>query len=553
VLLRSYQDATLDKSLERYRSGVNRQLAVLATGLGKAVLFAALRHHHGFRKRVMVLIHREELAVQAADKIFRWNPGLMVGVEMADRKARAMDDYVVASVPTLGRAHSARLAKFSPEDFDCIVSDEAHHSTSPQWKRVLGHFNLLAPNESPILSLGLTATPNRSDGAGLRDCFDEIIYDMGIDSGIGQGYLADLSCWRIGTKTSLDGVHTRSGDFAQDELGKTVNTPTRNGLVVQAWAHRALGKKTIVFSVDVQHALDLAEAFKAYGVAAEAIWGEDPDRKDKLARHRRGELEVLCNCGILTEGYDDAGIECIVLARPTKSLLLLTQMVGRGTRLPVGREHISDVMEGEKDHCVVLDMADVTNHHNLATVPSLLGLPQNLDMKGETYRKAKEKIDRIANAFPTANLAELRDLGKLDHIAEQVKLFDVKFPPEIKLLTELAWRKQGDGYYLPVKRDRLALAQDLRNEWWVRGTIEGRQIEIHSQNLAGAFNAADREVMADTGNKRLLERDARWRGNAPSDGQVELCKRIGLDIPTGATRGQVSAAIDAKLSSRRQS
>src|SRR5208337_4769961 len=138
--------------------------------------------------------------------------GLMIGVEMADRKARAVDDYVVASVPTLGRKGSARLTKFSPEDFDCIVSDESHHSVSPQWKRVLGHFNLLAPNESPILSLGLTATPNRSDGIGLRDCFDEIIYDMGIDKGIGEGYLADLECWRISTKTSLDGVHTRAGD-----------------------------------------------------------------------------------------------------------------------------------------------------------------------------------------------------------------------------------------------------------------------------------------------------------------------------------------------------
>ena len=101
--LRNYQVGCLDKSLERYQQGVNRQLAVMATGLGKAVLFAALRQHHNFKKRVMVLVHREELAQQAAARIHRWNPGLMVGVEMASSQAAPMDYFVVASVPTLGR------------------------------------------------------------------------------------------------------------------------------------------------------------------------------------------------------------------------------------------------------------------------------------------------------------------------------------------------------------------------------------------------------------------------------------------------------------------
>src|SRR5580692_7246570 len=121
--LRTYQSACLDKSLERYRAGCNRQLAVMATGLGKAVLFATLRSHHGFQKRVMVLVHREELAAQAADKLLHWNPGLMVGVEMARHKAREMDTHVVASVPTLGRNGSERLKRFDPDGFDCVVSD----------------------------------------------------------------------------------------------------------------------------------------------------------------------------------------------------------------------------------------------------------------------------------------------------------------------------------------------------------------------------------------------------------------------------------------------
>lgn len=547
--LRGYQLGCLDKSLERYRAGTNRQLAVMATGLGKAILFATLRQHHGFSKRVMVLVHREELAAQAADKIGHWNPGLMLGVEMARSKAREMDSYVIASVPTLGRNGSERLKRFDPAAFDCIVSDEAHHSCSPQWQRVLDYFGLMQPG-APILSLGLTATPNRADGIGLRRCFDEIVYDMGIDAGIREGFLVDLRCWRISTASDLDQVRTVAGDFNEKDLAKTVNTPERNGMIVKSWAQHAWEKKSLVFSVDIQHALDLAEAFKALGVPAAAVWGDDPDRAEKLRRHRAGELTVLTNCAVLTEGYDDPDIECIVLARPTKSALLLTQMIGRGTRMPSGCAHISEVGENGKSSCIILDVVDTTSKHQLCTVPSLLGLPSSLDMKGTPYREAKGKIERVAADFPQANLADLRDMDKLDYLAQQVSLFTVKYPPEIERLTQFSWCKQGDGYVLPVMRERLTLARDLRGEWWVRGSLNGKPVEIHSQNLAGAFNAADREVAALGDAKRLVQRDARWRDQSPTPKQEALCRKLGLEVPRGATRGQVSAALDSKLGRR---
>lgn len=547
--LRPYQIASLDKSRERLDAGANRQVIVMATGLGKAILFATLRSHHQFNKRVMILVHREELAKQAADKIHRWNPGLMVGVEMASRYAAPMDTHVVASVPTLGRSGSKRLASFDPAEFDCIVSDECHHVVSPQWRRVLGHFELMAPG-SRILSLGMTATPNRSDGVGLRMCFDEIIYDMGIDEGIRQGYLVDLACWRISSATNLDAVHTRAGDFAVNELEEAVNTPTRNMLIVKSWAKYAKNLRTIVFTVDIQHALDLAETFKSASFAAAAVWGEDPDRADKLRRHRAGELEILCNCALVIEGYDDPSIGCIVLARPTKSSLLITQMIGRGTRLPDGCGHISEVGENGKKTCLILDVADLTSKHEIVSVPSLLGLPKNLDFAGSTYRAAKEQLERIAKEFPTANLADLRNLEQLDAIAKQVKLFEVKYPPEISSLTELAWRQQGDGFWLPVQGGRLALSKDLLGEWWVRGAINGNYVVLHSQNLAGAFNVADREIES-RGARNLYLRNAHWRDAAPTEKQISCCNKLRINIPTGATRGQVSEAIDSYRAQRR--
>jgi superfamily II DNA or RNA helicase len=549
--LRPYQLDCLDRSKAALDRGCNRQLAVLATGLGKAVLFAALREHHGFRKRIMVLVHREELADQGADKLARWNPGLMCGVEMAHRNAAPMDSLVVASVPTLGRRNSERIKKFDPADFDCIVSDESHHSVSPQWKRVLDHFGLMKPG-GRILSLGLTATPNRSDGTGLRDCFDEIVFNMDIKAGIDTGYLSDLIGYRVSTKTNLDSVHTRLGDFAEEELADAVNTPERNAIIVKEWCKHAYGKKTVAFTVNVQHALDLAEAFKSHVISAAAVWGEDPDRATKLARHRAGEIDVLCNCQVLTEGYDDPEIECIILAKPTKSQLLFTQMIGRGCRIPNGVDNIkTHVGPLSKDSCIILDVVDSTSKHNLITMPSLMGLPKSLDMKGERYTKAREQLERVAAEFPTANIQDIHNLSELDSIAKNIELFRASYPPEVSKLTELAWRKQGDVYALPVGRDHIVIAADLLGDWWVRGMVSGKSVEIQAQNLAGAFNAADRAVLDSGAPKVLLARDSRWRDQPPTDKQIARMRILRIPIPLGATRGMVSAAMDQHYSGRR--
>jgi len=546
--LRPYQEKALGHSLERLKAGVNRQLIVMATGLGKAVLFATLREHHGFQKKIMVLVHREELANQGADKIQRWNPSLMVGVEMANRRSSPMDNFIVASVPTLGRKNSPRIQKFNPAEFDAIVSDECHHCSGTQWQSVLDHFGIKKPNPDAPLSLGLTATPNRSDGQGLRSTFDEIVYDMGIREGIESGYLVDLRGIRVATTANLDKVHTHAGDFAEAELSKEVNTDYRNGVIVKEWIANAYGKKTVVFTVDIQHALDLAEVFKKCCIEADAVWGDDPKRAEKLAKHRRGEITVLTNCAVLTEGYDDWGIECIVMAKPTRSALAYTQMCGRGTRIPDGVDNIL-THEGvvSKTSCLLIDVVDNYTRNSLVTIPSLLGLPVNLDLKGKSVIKAKEQFERVAKEFPMANLSEITTLGKLDSIAENISLFHVKYPPEVSKLSDLGWRKSNDGYMLSVNRDSLiTITKDLRDEWQIRGRIGERVIEEAAQNLPGAFNVADRMVLNNGGVKVLLARAAGWHYDSPSQAQLARCRKMGIEVPVGATKGDVSRAIDAK-------
>jgi hypothetical protein len=153
-------------------------------------------------------------------------------------------------------------------------------------------------------------------------------------------------------------------------------------------------------------------------------------------------------------------------------------------------------------------------------------------------------LERIAAEFPTANIQDISDLAELETIAKNVEMFKVSYPPEVSLLTELAWTKQGDYYTLPVGRERITLSADLLGEWWLRGNVAGKPVEIQAQNLAGAFNIADKLVVDSGVPKTLLARESRWRSDGPSEKQISLCAKLRIPIPNGATRGMVSAALD---------
>ena len=537
--LRNYQNSCLDLSLSHYQMGVNRQLAVLATGLGKTAIAANLRAHHGFTRKVMFLVHMETLAVQAATAMQKWNPSLRVSVEMAgsyaDLDGFYPPDFVVASVPTLGRKGSERIKRFIPGDFDCIIQDEAHIGVSDSFKRVYAHFGLLEPDPSGPLFLGITATPNRTDGKGLRELFDVIVFDMGIQKGIADGWLCDIRAMCISGHADLNTVHVRGGRLADDELEKAVNTPKRNGIIVKEWYKHAYNRRTIWFTVDIQHALDLAAAFAAHGVGAKAVWGDDPERHEKIRGHRAGEYPVICCAKLLGIGYDDPLIACIGLAAPRGSIVEYTQDVGRGTRIAEGKEDL-----------LVMDVCDNISRHNICSISTLLGLPKNLDLKGESYTKAKQQLDRIAAEFPTANVQDIKSLDQLKSLAENVSLFQVSYPPEISRLSELAWRKSAEGYMLAVNRDLVTITKDLREEWQIRGRIGDVVAELSAQNLSGAMNLADRFVLDHGGVKGYLKRDVRWRGDPPTEKQLGLARILKITVPPGMTKGQVSQAIDAR-------
>lgn len=207
-----------------------------------------------------------------------------------------------------------------------------------------------------------------------------------------EGWLCDVRAVRIQTTTNLDPVHTRFGDFVASSLRGAINTPARNRLIVNAWLRCAQARSAVVFCADIQHSQDVAACFRAAGVAAEAVWGSDPERERKLAANRNGEVRVLTNCAVLTEGYDDWRIACVVIARPTTSQPLFAQMVGRGLRLEEGVNNLRDAeAQGRptsKRDCLVMDVVDSTKRHTLITLPSIFGLPLNTDLARHSVRQA---------------------------------------------------------------------------------------------------------------------------------------------------------------------
>jgi ATP-dependent helicase IRC3 len=549
--LRPYQVEALAAVEKRYRHGTRRQLIALPTGMGKTVVFASLSRHLGIKGKTLVLVHREELADQAADKLRRWNPGIRIGIEMAGRASAASDDVVVASVSTIGRAGSPRLSKFPSDEIDLIIVDEAHHSVANTYKTIFDHFGVRDERNRKLL-VGVTATPNRGDSQGLGQVYDEIVYEMSILNAIKQGWLTDIRGMRVRTEASLDDVSTRDGDFVVGELSHTVNTYIRNKLVVDSWRELGEDRQTVVFCVDVAHAQSLAKMFQESGVGADAVWGNDANRAKKLAAFRAGSLRVLTNCAVLTEGWDCWQVACIVMARPTKSELLFVQVLGRGPRIPEDIDNLHDArrqaVKIPKSDCLVIDVTDNTRRHRLMTLNTLFGLGEKLNLKGTRISEAIEQIARVQreNAF-----IDFRDLDSLDNLktyVEQVSLLEQsKWSPEVIENSKMRWHKVFDGRYslLLPNNEGVTVYRDLLDKWNVRGMVATNSFEKKGIiSLPEAFRCAD-EIIATFSEELLHFMRRSWPKNAATPAQRRAMNIRGIKYEDEMTKNEATKAIEA--------
>ena len=570
-MLRPYQQHALQATKDNYAKGRNRQLVVLPTGMGKTVVFANIPEFHSLRKRMLVIVHRDELATQAQEKFRHWNPGFRVGVEMGALRCHSSDRVVITSVQSIGRAGSRRLLQFAPDDFDAIVCDEAHHSTAASYIRVFEHFGFVGRDESVRrLLLGFTATPNRGDGQGLAKVYDEIVFNYSMLQAIREGWLSDVRGIRVKTGVSLDGVRIEHGDFATGELESAVNTPERNDMIARQWMKQGQDRQTIAFTVDIQHAKDLAGAFKKHGVDCEALWGNDPDRAVKLKHHKAGQLRVLANCGVLTEGYDDWGVRCIIMARPTKSQLLFVQMAGRGTRIPNFPDGISLIEARQrglvicKDDCLIMDVTDNCTRHSLVTLPTIFGLGAKLDTKGKKISEVVSQMEMAQAMHPNADLSNLDDINRLDAYVHEVDLFKVKFDQTVVDNSLLQWHRTPAGHYallLPF-RERVLVYHDLLDKWNVDGLVNGNHFEDKGFcDVADAIKAADRMV-TQFGGELLptLRRQPDWNQEKATEAQLYTLRRVTKEWPNkpnfdALTKGEASLLLNkifSEMWARRQ-
>ncbi len=537
ITLRDYQKECLESIYEGYKRGIRRQLVSLPTGSGKTVIFSDFPRYFKMKKQMIVLAHRAELLDQARDKICRANPGLKVEVEQAGRSADPESDVIVASVPTLGRKGSTRLTNLDPDRFFLIIVDEAHHSTAETYKRILEYLDLFNPETKKLL-VGFTATPKRGDGVGLNEVYQEIVYSRSLPEMIKDGYLSPVAGYRVETDVDLTRVKTRMGDFVTSQLSKAVNILERNNLITDVYNSYLSGKKTLCFCVDVAHAHSVAQSFNDEGIRAEAISGDmDMSLREKiLSDFSMGNIDVIANCMVLTEGYDEPSVEGIILARPTKSSLLYTQMIGRGTRLHPGKENVT-----------IVDIVDVTKGHSLTTLPLLFGLSGSFDLEGHTTDEAREAIKWVEENRPWVHIESAESLSDLRYRCTKIDLFDLETPWEIEEYADFAWTALGrGGFRLSLAEGRaLTIMPTILNKYEVTFSQKGvEKVLAVRPDLPHAIHSAEQLVRDQFSDLLpLVSLYSRWRNQPATEKQLNTLRNKNLDVPNGITKGQASHLI----------
>lgn len=377
-----HQHEAVEAALQAAASGRHRAWWVMPTGTGKTLAFCSLIGR--LRPPALVVVHRQELQEQALGTLAQACPGLNAAALPGPGWRGA--DVVVAMVKSL----AARLGDLAPPYFRTVVIDEAHHAPAGSWARVIGHFR-------PELLLGCTATPERLDGKALAAAFGgPPVYEYALARAIEDGRLVPPR-QRLVTPSGAVGLKPGRRDFTRPSL-KAVATPALADQVAAAYLERSCGRPAIVFAVNVEHVRQLQAALTKGGVAARSVWGGMPagERERAVADFRSGRCQALVNCEVLTEGFDERRVGCVVMARPTLSRAPYAQCAGRGLRA---------WPEGGKADCLVLDV-DYQCGQASAVASELFGARVE-DCGGQDVRAAvglAEQGWRLRPLAPTATL-----------------------------------------------------------------------------------------------------------------------------------------------------
>jgi len=539
IKLRDYQREAIDAVFAAWADGMRRPAVVLPTGAGKTVVFSALVGRYraysgspGWKqgKRVMILAHRDELVDQAIAKVRATMPGVSVGkVKAKDREVDA--DVMVCSVQTLATARSLaqlRNAEQHYGDVGLIITDECHHAAAASYQKIYDAF-------PGALQLGVTATMARGDGVGLGSVWEDVVYSRSILNLISKNHLVDVRTKQVDLKElDMGGVKSSRGDWQAGELGKALMEAQADTAIARAYREHAGDRQGIVFTPTVETAKAACGALNDSGVVTAVIHGETHphDRARIYDQYRRGITQVLVNCMVLTEGFDAPWAEVAVIARPTQSAPLYTQMVGRVLRPWPG-----------KTEALVLDLVGASANRLRTLIDLEPGQVQEVrdgESLAEAVLREEEELNRKVPAGSLAFELKARDVDSF-------------------ATSDHAWIRTPKGVLFIRCGDTLiylAPEKDSEGLWGVRlASKGGRGWSYERTPYAGlqlgeamAWGEAVAEDHEDDGmlgfNPR---RSARWRKTRPSEKQVAYARRLGVQGAETMLKGQLSEAIDQRV------
>ena len=512
--LRPYQETCVSSVLAGRDRGLQRMLGVAATGAGKTIVFSHLAYRLGCH--TLVIAHREELIEQAADRLRAVLAGsAAVGIVKAERNELGAD-VLVGSIQTISQ--SRRLRQL-PTDLGLVIVDETHHARADSYMRVLEHLGCWRDG-GPLL-VGVTATPDRADGKAIGDrIYQELVFEVGMLDLIEQGYLCDVKAISVRVKADLDKVHTSAGDFKPGELASVLDDAGAPQRVVEVYLQHGGDRKALAFTPSVAMAYDLAERFRDAGVAAEAIDGTThPElRRATLRRLASGETRVVSNCAVLTEGFDEPSVECLLICRPTKSRGLFQQMLGRGMRIHPGKKNL-----------LVIDLAGNAGRHDVASVPNVFGLPEHQDLESAVKAVKQFKLEVEARARRQAE-----DARHVELVSREVNLFRTRSP--------LNWLVMPNSTALVLSLgDGLLKVGEAPGGWAVVLERRSQPRRVLARGLDGpAALRLGEEQARRLGEHWLLRPDAGWRLRPVTPKTINFARNLGLKLDEHLSAGEAS-------------